>query len=256
MFQIGDKVLIKNDERKIVYIIEKITLTEAIVVGYIYRIKKYVNIEMLEYAEESDIKKEEQILNSSRLSITKRTERKKSKAIFGTILHIDGDEKFLNSCLNLYKEMNIHAWGLHLKEKEVKHHIEKLLETLTPDIVVITGHDFYNGKDKKDLSNYENSKEFIETLRIIRKKYNSENLIVIIGACASHFEALIANGANFASSPKRINIHTYDPAVIAIKCATTSFNRVIDFENTLKFIENGRSAFGGIETKGKMKLLL
>ena len=83
-----------------------------------------------------------------------------------------------------------------------------------------------------------------------------QDVIIIAGACGSNFEALIANGANFASSPKRINIHTYDPAVIAIKCATTSCNKTINFESVLKYIENGRSAYGGIETKGKMKLLL
>lgn len=256
MVQIGDKVILKSDQRKIVYIVEAINEETVVITGYIYRIKRETSLALLEPATDSDIKKEEEILKISRTKITRKAERVKPKAIFGTILHIDGDEKFLNNCLNLYKEMDIHCWGIHLKEKEVKFHIEALLEQLTPDIVVITGHDFYNGKDIKDLNNYENSKEFIETLRIIRKKFSIDNLTVIIGACESHFEALIANGANFASSPKRINIHTYDPAVIAIKCATTSFNRVIDFENTLKFIENGRSAFGGIETKGKMRLLL
>ena len=70
------------------------------------------------------------------------------------------------------------------------------------------------------------------------------------------FESLIANGANFASSPKRIHIHTYDPAVIAIKCATTSYLQNVDFNQILKYIENGKDAVGGIETKGKMKLLL
>mgnify|MGYP006325462759 CR=1 FL=1 len=81
-------------------------------------------------------------------------------------------------------------------------------------------------------------------------------LFIIAGACQSNYEDLIKAGANFASSPKRINIHTYDPAVIAIKCATTSCNQTIDFNNLLKFIENGRDAYGAIETKGKMKLLM
>ena len=106
------------------------------------------------------------------------------------------------------------------------------------------------------LNNYENTNKYIKALRIIRQRFNSDSVIVIAGACCSHFEALIANGANFASSPKRIHIHTYDPAVIAIKCATTSCNQTIDFNNLIKYIENGKDAYGGIETKGKMKLLL
>ena len=55
---------------------------------------------------------------------------------------------------------------------------------------------------------------------------------MIAGACQSNFEALIASGADIASSPKRINVHTFDPAVIAIKVATTSFLKTIDY---LKF---------------------
>lgn len=256
MFVIGDKVIIKNDLPKIIYLIESIENEHAVVTGYIYRIKKNTSLSLLELASPLDIKKEEEILKTSRSNIIKKTERIKPKALFGTILHIDGDEKFLNNCVDLYHEMNLHCWGVHLKEKDVKYHIESLLEKLTPDIIVITGHDFFNNNDIKDLNNYENSQDFIDALRIIRKHFSLDDVTVIVGACESHFEALIANGANFASSPKRINIHTYDPAVIAIKCATTSFNRVIDFQSTLKFIENGKDAFGGVETKGKMRLLL
>ena len=171
-------------------------------------------------------------------------------------MHIDSDEKFLESCLNLYKEMKIHAWGAHIKEKDTPNALTKILNEITPDIIVLTGHDYFNGTDIKALSNYENSKYFIESLRIIRQKFNQDSIIVIAGACCSHFEALIAGGANFASSPKRIHIHTYDPAVIAVKCATTSCNNNVDFNQILKYIENGKDAVGGIETKGKMKLLL
>ena len=96
----------------------------------------------------------------------------------------------------------------------------------------------------------------METIRKIRKHYMLDDLCIIAGACGSNYEALIASGANFASSPKRINIHTYDPAVIAIKVASTSINKTIDFESCLKLIENGRNAFGGIETKGKMRIFL
>lgn len=82
--------------------------------------------------------------------------------IYGTILHIDGDKEYLNSCMDLYKEMNIFANGIYLKENEIKDKIEDLVLMLTPDIVVITGHDLYNGKGFKELSNYRNTKHFMD----------------------------------------------------------------------------------------------
>ena len=104
------------------------------------------------------------------------------------------------------------------------------------------------------MDNYTNSKHFIKAIREIRKI--DKNVIIISGACQSNFEAMIANGANFASSPKRINIHTFDPAIIAIKSATTSFMKIININDAYKYIENGKDAVGGIETLGKMRLLL
>lgn len=47
--------------------------------------------------------------------------------IYGTILHIDGDKEYLNSCMDLYKEMNIFANGIYLKESEIKDKIEELV---------------------------------------------------------------------------------------------------------------------------------
>jgi transcriptional antiterminator NusG len=81
-------------------------------------------------------------------------------------------------------------------------------------------------------------------------------IVVVAGACQSNFEALIASGANFASSPKRINIHTYDPAVIAVKVATTDFKKSVSMNNIERLIENGLDAFGGVDTLGKMRGLL
>ena len=88
---------------------------------------------------------------------------------------------------------------------------------------------------------------------VSKKKY--PNSIIIAGACQSLFEALIARGANFASSPKRKNIHVYDPAIIAIYSCITSQKEIIDFNKMEKYIEGFESAFGGVETYGKMKLM-
>ena len=238
-FQVKDYVLIKNEP--MIYIIETICDDTATLKALTYRYKTITKISNLILAS---------LLKNSNLT------RSNNKIIYGTILHIDGDEEYLQSCLELYEEMNIFANGIFLKEENVKDQIEKLILDLTPDIVVITGHDLYNGKGLKDLDNYTNTKHFMEAVRKIRKHYLQDNMTVIVGACGSNFEALIASGANFSSSPKRINIHTYDPAVIAIKVATTSINQMVDFNQTLKYIEHKKDAFGGIETKGKMKILL
>lgn len=256
MFEINDLVILKNDPNKMIFIINKIENDNVYLFGYIYRVSIVTKIDMITLASPELIEEENKIVSKNYNRMVKQRNRIAKKVVFGTVLHIDSDEKFLKSCLNLYKEMKVHAWGVYLKEKDICKVINNLLDEVTPDIVVITGHDYFNGKEQKDLINYENTNKYIDAVRLIRKRFNSDSLIVIAGACCSHFEALIANGANFASSPKRIHIHTYDPAIIAIKCATTSCNQIIDFNSVLKFIENGRDAYGGIETKGKMKILL
>lgn len=257
MFKEQDLVYIKEEKNPIIYIIIKLINQTCYLKGLNYRIYRITTMDKIEYIYDELKQKETETCNIYYKNIKRNIkERVSNKILYGRILHIDGDPEYLDNCLNLYKEMKIPAEGIYIEEKEMKNVIKQYILEVTPDIVVITGHDSYNGKNKKDLKNYENSQYFIDTIREIRKLFNIDSLPIIVGACCSHFEALIAAGANFASSPSRINIHTYDPAVIAIKLATTSCNRTIDFENTLKYIENKRDAFGGIETKGKMRILL
>lgn len=255
MFNIGDLVIIIKDVNRYVYKIKSIS-DKICLVGYSYRIIRYVTSDEIKKAPDELLLKEEKNLEKAKEVIKKTSGIRNPKALFGRILHIDGDIDYLNSCLELYKEVGIYAEGIYIPEKEGHLKIEKILFEITPDIIVITGHDAYNGADKASLENYENSKYFMKTIRAIRKHYLLDSVVVIAGACSSHFEALIASGANFASSPKRINTHTYDPAVVAIKVASTPINRIVNFENIIKYIENGRDAIGGVETNGKMRLLL
>lgn len=254
-FKVNDYVLIKKEP--CIYIITEINNGIASLKGFTYRIKTTASLEELEYATDKEIEKEKDKSESMIRNFKKNSfTRNNNRLLYGTILHIDGDEEYLNSCMQLYKEMNIFANGVYLKEIDIKNKIEDLILKLTPDIVVITGHDVYNGKGIKEIKNYLNTTHYMDAVRCVRKHFNADSVTVIVGACGSHFEALIASGANFSSSPKRINIHTYDPAIIAIKVATTSSNQNVDFNQTLKYIENKKDAFGGIETKGKMKILL
>lgn len=255
MFNIGDLVVIINDSNNYIYkIVEIKDLVKLI--GYSYRLIKFVNIDEIRLASSEDIELEKRTTEKIKKNLTSNFKIRKTKTMFGRILHIDGDKDYLESCLNLYKELGIYAEGVHLSEKEGPLKIEKILLEVTPDIIVLTGHDVYKGDNKASLDSYENSKYFVKTIRIIRKHYLLDSVVIVAGACGSHFEALIASGANFASSPKRINTHTYDPAIVAIKVASTSINKMVDFDNIIKYIDNGRDAIGGVETKGKMRLLL
>jgi len=173
----------------------------------------------------------------------------------GTILHIDGDKDYLNKCLNYYKKKGIYAVGKKISEEHIYENILSLLNEYKPDIVIITGHDAYYPKkgDIKDLKNYRNTSNFIKAVkkaRIFEKSH--EKLIIIAGACQSNYEELIKAGANFASSPKRVNIHALDPAIIATNLALTEKNKEIDLIELLDKTKYGHDGIGGIKCNGLM----
>lgn len=171
----------------------------------------------------------------------------------GKILHIDSDEDYLNRCLDYYKKVNIWAMGIKENEKDIPQNIIKLLTEYKPNIVVITGHDAHYKKKENTEDAYKNSKYFIEAVREARKYENShEKLIIIAGACGSQYEELIKAGANFASSPKRINIHALDPAIIATYMSLSDINKDINLKNILEKTKYGPDGIGGIITKGTM----
>ena len=173
----------------------------------------------------------------------------------GKILHIDGDSDYLNKCLKYYEDINIMALGFVLNESDMPDKILDLLNKYNPNILVITGHDAYY-KKKGDINNidaYKNSKNFIETVKNARKYESShQKLIIIAGACQSDYEDLIKAGANFASSPKRINIHALDPAIIASRMSMSDSNSEINLKDIIENTKYGSAGIGGIITKGTM----
>lgn len=168
----------------------------------------------------------------------------------GSVLHIDGDNEYLDRCMNFYKEMNIKANGICLNEIDMPSKIVSLLEEYNPDIIVVTGHDaFYSRKANE----YQNTDNFIMCVKEARKYEKSQDkLIIIAGACQSNYEALIKAGANFASSPKRINIHALDPAIVASSLALSDKNKSIDLIEILEKTKYGCEGMGGIITNGTM----
>mgnify|MGYP003295370101 CR=1 FL=1 len=168
----------------------------------------------------------------------------------GRILHLDGDNEYLDQCMSFYKKNKIKAYGLFMKEEDMASQINSLLNKYNPDILVITGHDSLS-RNKR--TKYKNTSSFINSIVEARKYEKShEKLFIIAGACQSNYEDLIKAGANFASSPKRINIHALDPAIIASCLSFSNKNNDIDIIKILDKTKYGSDGMGGIITKGTM----
>ena len=86
----------------------------------------------------------------------------------GRILHIDGDPTYMETCLKVYKQLNLNAVGVAIAEREQPLKILSLVKEYNPDIVVLTGHDgvLKDSKGMLDLNNYRNSKYFIDSVKI------------------------------------------------------------------------------------------
>lgn len=173
----------------------------------------------------------------------------------GKILHLDGDGEYLDTCLKFYKSQKIYAIGKKIKEENMSNQLPLLLKEYRPDILVITGHDAYYRKkgNQLDIDNYKNSKHFVNAVKVGRKYEKShDKLVIIAGACQSDYEEIIKAGANFASSPKRINIHALDPAIIATYVATLERNKEIDLIDLLNKTKYGSDGMGGLIGNGLM----
>ena len=173
----------------------------------------------------------------------------------GKILHIDSDYEYLKKCNEVYENLNLYAICVLLQSDEIERHIMNLVKEYNVDIVVLTGHDSYNNEGINDIKNYTSTSGFYNSVRLLRKEYSKDELYIFAGACQSNFEALIAAGANSASSPKRVNIDALDPLVVAVKASTTPFNKIISFESIWSFSLSGHDGISGIDSYGKMRIL-
>ncbi|MBO5245224.1 MAG: sporulation peptidase YabG [Selenomonadales bacterium] len=175
----------------------------------------------------------------------------------GRVLHLDGDAEYLRMCLKTYRQLRIEAIGRCVDEEDQPALVDSLLREHRPDILVLTGHDAILGGRKKlaDITSYRNSRYFIEGVRKARLfEPSRDELVIFAGACQSHFEAILAAGANYASAPNRIFIHAYDPVFIAEKVAFTSIGRTVDISDAIGASVTGAEGVGGIETRGKLRI--
>ena len=175
--------------------------------------------------------------------------------VTGKILHLDGDRRYSEKSLKYYNKMGLNAIVKNISEARQPKMVYNLLEYYNPDILVITGHDQMLAKEKRfnDISNYQNSRYFIETVKEA-KRYEREkgtDIVIFAGACESYFEALIMAGADFASSPARILIDFMDPLVVAEKVATTDKNRLVTLRDISEELGDGGKRIGGRFAKGK-----
>ena len=241
MFKVGDYVTRKKYGNDIVFKIIKID-------------KENIYLSGIEYRLIADAKKEDLIkcTNCKKKEISnmiRNLNKNKYFYIPGIILHLDTDQEYLERCLKFYKDQNIKAYGYFYKPEDFKNKVINLIDYHKPNILVITGHDAYNKKDNK----YKNSKYYVEAVKVARNIIkNHTDLIIVSGACQSDYIGLINAGSSFASSPKHINVHALDPAIIAAYMALLNKNETENIEELLSKTEYGSSGYGGIITNGMM----
>ena len=247
MYRIGDLVTRKSYDNDIVFKIMDIVDDNYILKG--------VNVRLYADSYEDDLKLlTGEIKNdfNPELSEYRTLDRNEYFYLPGKVLHIDGDSDYLKKCIDFYDKNKIKAYGIYLNEDDFASNILSLLDKYKPDILVLTGHDAYYRK-KRNNTKYKNTSNFINAVREARKYEKSQDkLIIISGACQSNYEELIKAGSNFASSPKKINIHALDPAIVATMIAFSDKNNNIDLLKILNSTKYKTDGMGGIITKGTM----
>ena len=242
MFKVGDLVTRVSHESDVVFKIDKIIDNIAYLKGVNVRLCADSDISDLVLVTSKDDNEDRDFYE--KLEKIRNFERSDYFYIPGKILHVDGDREYLNRCLEFYKKANVLAFGVYSEEKQMASNIEKYLEDINPDIVVITGHDSLVKQ---------NSKYFADAVKVCRKyQKDYDKLIIIAGACQSEYDRLIKAGANFASSPKKINIHALDPAIIALSLSLCDKNKEINLIDLLDKTSNGKDGMGGVNTRGVM----
>ena len=245
MFQVGDLVTRKSYDNDIVFKIIKIEENNFILKGLFVRLfadSPKDDLKIYNDKENDDFLPE--------IDGYRNLERNEYFYLPGRILHIDGDPDYLDKCMSFYKQNKIKAFGFSMKEIDMPLQVNELLKKYNPDILVLTGHDSFSRNKRQK---YKNTSSFVDAVTEARKYEKShEKLFIIAGACQSNYEDLIKVGANFASSPKRINIHALDPAIVATCLSFSNKNKDIDIIKILNKTKYGPDGIGGIITKGTM----
>ncbi|HVJ50736.1 sporulation peptidase YabG [Desulfitobacterium sp.] len=196
------------------------------------------------------------IVVNQRKATQERDETGEYFEIPGRVLHLDGDEDYLNQCLKTYRQLGLEAKGFCKAEIEQPKVIYQILEDNPTDILVLTGHDgFLHGKkDFRSLDSYRSSRYFVKSVIEARRfQPNRDALVIFAGACQSNYEAILSAGANFASSPRRTLIHAFDPVFIVERIAHTPIDGMVSLKDIIKHTVTGTDGVGGVETRGQLR---
>lgn len=273
----GDIVGRKSYGKDILFTVEKIIHRKnekpiAILRGIILRIEADATLDDLVIIETKQVEKNIRSLEDKLEDKIRRCAKKgkeSSKILFGRsflkretrseengkILHLDGDKRYSDKSDKYYKKLGLNAIVRNVPENKQEYVIFDLLNRYNPDVLVITGHDgmIKHGTGYNDIYNYRNSKYFINTVKEAKKwvNKNGKDLVIFAGACQSYYEALVAAGANFASSPARVLIDFMDPLIVAEKVATTEEYKYITINDFASELRDGTRGISGIGARGK-----
>lgn len=269
----GDFVVRRSYDRDIIFKVKQIFKDEngklsAVLKGVELRLLADAPITDLETVSPPDLNKsnqeerelEELLLRYATGTRNWRNSEEKDTNFFdfpGRVLHLDGDQEYLNKCVAAYDKFKIPNHGLLIPEKEQPKAVPYYLEKYRPGILVITGHDslLKGAKDLNNLDNYRSSAYFAEATKKARQyQPDQDALVIFAGACQSCYEELIRAGANFASSPKRVFIHLFDPVLVIARIAFTSIKDVLTADRITESTVSGSDGIGGIETRGLFRL--
>lgn len=245
MIKVGDLVTRRSDDSKIVFRVASIDRNNVQLKGKVIRLLCASQLDDLQPYSNTE---------EETLALPPLTETRKGNFIKGKVLHLDGDEVYLKKAMSAYRSYDVKAIGYFLPEKRMPEVIESLLVKHHPDILVVTGHDALENDsgDRYDIRNYRNSEAFVNTCLAARRyKADLDSLVIIAGACQSYYEALIESGANFASSPKRENIHLLDPVILASELSVAPVYEYVKVERLLSMTINKN--MGGLDTKGQAR---
>lgn len=261
----GDLVTRRSYGGDIVFRIEQMRDTRAVLKGVDYRLLADAPVmdlqtyteDMRKFTKEPDFRRMERRMRPE--PAASATVKPVYFEVPGRVLHLDGDPNYLRKSMKVYDELRVPAEGYYVQEALMPQALAQLLPQTKPDIVVITGHDGLlknrMPEDVYDIANYKNSRNFVAAIKVARHyERNFDALVVVAGACQSHYEALLGAGANFASSPGRVLIHALDPVAIAVRSSLTPVRESVNLHEAISRTVCGINGMGGIETRGSFRV--
>lgn len=164
----GDIVARKSYNKDIIFVVDKIIKNSkgnniAILSGLVIRIKVDAPIDDLVLVSKEEKDKEinrldERIQNrvnsvkkiKNYKKISKR-EFKRNNVYIGKILHLDGDRRYSEKSIKYYRELGLNAVVKNIAENQQPYVVRRLLERYKPDILIVTGDNYFYDRNLKQV---------------------------------------------------------------------------------------------------------